>query len=596
MPNYFLTSLLELKFFFSFQDNGKGAGRGDLEVRDETRVSIPNLHPYSEYRITVKALPDYITMRSVGRPEEEEIDASTSEGIPNVKPTGSIVPSTVTSTSLKLNWNVPLSSDCEHFNANLDGFAYILKGIEPWNDDYTRHSSTTNTFETFDNLMPFSDYILFVYVRTAAGLYNPDLSYKIPAETNSAKEAGVPRNLRVTLTRDGSQHHATWLPPYPPTGVIYKYVLRWKFIESEVWSELEEVLPSSDLCSSLSSTSVNYATNQYEKRICFTLDSPKSNVSYQVAAYNAGSSRPGSWTNSVYPIIQSGGDGSSMGIIIAGCISGLVAIALIVICIFCLVSKWNKDTRYKNIPTYVRTHPRGITNSLQRGNDNQNQRPNSLPPPWTPPLTRQSSGASSQTSKYHHLLVPINNTSRRSGSIQEQPLPPVPGSDPLYEELPQDKLDHVISRNTSMSQDATRVGNRSIDAQTGSRLGVPSHIRVSFNSVNEKSDEEDEEFLQPKTIVQDEDGYLKPKALQKSDIDSENEDEYLKPTFNKFQRIDSRDLSPPHEEPPSIPMQSYVPVPSHNTSNYSNQSKSTSQTNLNSSYVPIPAQRKKSKE
>jgi len=36
----------------------------------------------------------------------------------------------------------------------------------------------------------------------------------------------------------------------------------------------------------------------------------------------------------------------------------------------------------------------------------------------------------------------------------------------------------------------------------------------------------------------------------------------------KFQRIDSRDLSPPHEQPPPIPVQSYDPVSSQK--NYSN--------------------------
>ena len=67
----------------------------------------------------------------------------------------------------------------------------------------------------------------------------------------------------------------------------------------------------------------------------------------------------------------------------------------------------------------------------------------------------------------------------------------------------------------------------------------------------------------PSTTILDEDGYLPPKALKKDgqSYDSEdNDDEYLKPTFGKFQRIDSRDLSPPHEQPPPIPVQSYVPV------------------------------------
>ena len=74
------------------------------------------------------------------------------------------------------------------------------------------------------------------------------------------------------------------------------------------------------------------------------------------------------------------------------------------------------------------------------------------------------------------------------------------------------------------------------------------------------------------TTILDEDGYLPPKALKKGqEYDSEdNDDEHLKPTFGKFQRIDSRDLSPPHEQPPPIPIQSYSQVPQQHQQNYSN--------------------------
>ena len=117
-----------------------------------------------------------------------------------------------------------------------------------------------------------------------------------------------------------------------------------------------------------------------------------------------------------------------------------------------------------------------------------------------------------------------------------------------------------------------------------------SNIRVSFNKVND--DEEGEDFLCPRetsldsqavqVAIQDEDGYLKPKAL----VESEGEDEYLKPTFNQnFKRINSRDLSPPHEAPPAIPMQSYQPVPKPRT-DYTNQK--TDNPNTNTSYIPIP--------
>lgn len=189
-------------------------------MEDVTRVTIDNLHPFSSYDLSVKALPDYKIQPTTKFliPEEKEIRAATSQGVPNVRPTSSNIPSRVDSTSLTFYWNPALPSQCEFFNADLDGYFYVLKGIEPWNVQEERKGTTFESSMTFSNLMPFSNYLLFVYVHTAQGLYNPDLPFKIPAETQSADKAGTPRALQVSASPEDDQHHLTWLPPYPPTG------------------------------------------------------------------------------------------------------------------------------------------------------------------------------------------------------------------------------------------------------------------------------------------------------------------------------------------------------------------------------------------
>ena len=80
--------------------------------------------------------------------------------------------------SLKFYWNQPEQSKCEHFNAQLDGFFYIFKGIETWNVNKRIEASTTSNSETFNDLLPFSNYMLFVYARTREGKHNPDLPFK----------------------------------------------------------------------------------------------------------------------------------------------------------------------------------------------------------------------------------------------------------------------------------------------------------------------------------------------------------------------------------------------------------------------------------
>ena len=92
------------------------------------------------------------------------------------------------------------------------------KGSSPWNGDHINHKSTTEHWQEFKDLMPFSGYSLNVFVKTVKGVYNPDLPLTLTADTKSADKASVPRNFKVTEISEGSQHLASWLPPYPPTG------------------------------------------------------------------------------------------------------------------------------------------------------------------------------------------------------------------------------------------------------------------------------------------------------------------------------------------------------------------------------------------
>ena len=67
--------------------------------------------------------------------------------------------------------------------------------------------------------MPYSGYSLNIYAKNVLGEYNPDLPLTLTANTKPANKAGPPRNLKVVEINEGSQHQASWLPPYPPTGL-----------------------------------------------------------------------------------------------------------------------------------------------------------------------------------------------------------------------------------------------------------------------------------------------------------------------------------------------------------------------------------------
>jgi hypothetical protein len=113
-------------------DETIGTGKGNLEVKDVAQAIVENLHPYSLYKLSVKALPvNKIPSNDFQVPEELEILVKTLQGVPNVRPSSSLFSTTKESTSLTFYWSQPaaLESECEQINAQLDGYLCILKGM-----------------------------------------------------------------------------------------------------------------------------------------------------------------------------------------------------------------------------------------------------------------------------------------------------------------------------------------------------------------------------------------------------------------------------------------------------------------------------------
>ena len=384
-----------------FQDNTRGgAGKGHLEVNNQFEVNIPNLHPFSIYKIEVKALPNtdehYI-------PEELNVIGETAPGIPNVSPlaSSSRIPTGVKEDYLKFYWGAPQDSKCEHFNAKLDGYHVILKGLSAWNKEYRHEDQVPGIGEIskeFHGLLPFSNYNLYVYVLTASGDWNPDLFQTIYAETLASENVPPPRDLTVTTSEDG--YHLTWLPPYPPTGVVTKYSLRWKSPGSEFWLKSVEVLPGSSLCHN--SQEVSQST--FDKKICHTLPSSEfdmDNVTFQVSAFNAGFSKNGQWSALAYPEVGKNGQfGQNVGIIIIAIIAAVVLISIIVlISVKCI----KRNNRYKNVPNYSRAstgNPAG--GAIALNNRNSSGSGSILPPPWTPPSPRRQPSINSNSVNYNN--------------------------------------------------------------------------------------------------------------------------------------------------------------------------------------------------
>ena len=272
---------------------------------------------------------------------------------------------------------------------------------------------------------------------------------------------------------------------------------------------------------------------------------------------------------------------------------------------------------YKHVPPYesqyngvnppsLQTQPSVLSETTEANNSftanlswNKQQQPTvefrrSLPPPQRPqrnsrnnfnaenntlPKNGETGGSSnkSKTKDYSHILLPTSPSQPQlPPSIIGTPLPPIPTEDPIYDELQLDTM--IKDSDTHLNLDSKR---RSL----GNPVNDPHKYSNATKSQSKKSEgfESEDDFLEPVDIAikptdgedSDDNDYLAPTTHDKrpktidnlfrkscSDIDNnaEDGDEYLKPTFNQFDRINSRDLSPPHERPPPIPMQSYAPL------------------------------------
>ncbi len=539
------------------QDEDRGPGRGNYET-SETVLVFENLHPYSAYKLTVKALPP----RSISRrlPEELSRVGETLADIPDVMPEKGSIQTRVEEDGLKFYWRDPPQSQCRQFNGRLDGVYYILKGTDRWNlQEEQRGTTVGNSFE-FESLLPYSSYMLFLYAKNAEGSHNINLPLRLKSKTTPARPTQPLELTDATTSSDKSRRLISWLPPYPPTGEIRMYTLRWRRSNSTDWEEKADVFPGDELCS-------DDAGEQGAKPVCHAVSGLASGLNYtfQVSAYNEAIPQRGPWSG----ILESGAAtpdiilGVGKNIFIMIIVASLVGVLLFVLLVTFLSYHCTKKQRkqYKNVPNYAP----GPANSTFTASTSFNSLPMRA---TTAPSHRDSvrssfNGASGGTvsrstcltddtlRKYHHHLLPVDDRTSRTGSIQEQPLPPLPRDDHLYEELHLKTEPDTLNTAGAGSGAGSRPRSTSSPAGAGDVNGLnprPTGLPLNETSFqgSRGSDLDDSDYLAPRTA-----------RSRKASTDTIDMDDYLKPTFDRFEHIDPNDMSPPREAPPPIPTVSY---------------------------------------
>ncbi|CAB4055465.1 unnamed protein product [Lepeophtheirus salmonis] len=348
-------------------------GRGYIQTSDE-EYKISGLIPFSVYRISIKAIPKNPNLQVV----ENFIMAETKSLPPKVQFGTSILPTKVSKNSLKFFWRDPSTSQCKDFNGIISHGRYIFKGEDHWNINDEREGTipiTENSIE-FTKLRPYSFYSLSLYTLNSNKMLNP-IPLIIKARTNSSVPPS-PLNVEVLTSSSKDSVPLRWQPGYPPTGEIERYVIKWKYSGAENW---------------MSSLSVP------------ELIAKDHNLTFVISAYNKGVQEKSEWsnearfvTNHTTSIVPFGNSGSlAIWEILLILLFSLLAMTLILGFVW-LKFCHNKDGKYLSVPIY----------HMSRGGGNKMNEESNL----SSPLTREL-----------------------SKSIQNVPLPPVPGEH-LYEELP----------------------------------------------------------------------------------------------------------------------------------------------------------------
>ena len=92
-------------------------------------------------------------------------------------------------------------------------------GVEEWSKHVRRSGQVqgfANTNIQFDDLLPFSQYVMHVYLTVEGGRYNEDHYLKME-KTTKAGHPNNPRQMEV-ISAYKQSFHLMWRPPYPPTG------------------------------------------------------------------------------------------------------------------------------------------------------------------------------------------------------------------------------------------------------------------------------------------------------------------------------------------------------------------------------------------
>ncbi|XP_067128700.1 phosphatidylinositol phosphatase PTPRQ-like isoform X2 [Centruroides vittatus] len=235
----------------------------DVDAK-ETSIVI-NTYPNSKYSISVSAV-------TIKEGEETSINVITKESVPGGPPQN-LKLFNIGNNRAGMQWDPPL---CSLSYGNIIEYQYVLDSKDPW-DKKKRSGKTVQVYEYVSDLVPFTVYTARVYAGTKIGFSSSSAEINFTTESDKPP---APTNFTIYLSTE-SILSMSWIPPYPPYGVLLKYVIEYCSLEGSSCR-------SRKTQKSVNSNEVKCLDDIRKSRHCYTLTDLTGNQKYkiEITAYN----------------------------------------------------------------------------------------------------------------------------------------------------------------------------------------------------------------------------------------------------------------------------------------------------------------------
>ena len=180
---------------------------GLFVVDNETYTVVLNpLHPYSEYKVSIKAIVKILEKRSNDSNLINALEVigyfNTSQFFPNVQPESVSDDVNEDNDTILFTWSPPSFLKCSDFNGKINGYEHVFKFADGCNIERDELGGTSEPIFEFFKDTAIINYTLLVYAENEYGMINRKLPLSISGSSESIltiKEYYSPQNVFAVL-------------------------------------------------------------------------------------------------------------------------------------------------------------------------------------------------------------------------------------------------------------------------------------------------------------------------------------------------------------------------------------------------------------